>query len=65
MMDENSSSEDDIISVEHKPEYYDDDELIDAFAKTLELIEENADQLDVELSEAINEVKSYVDKGHM
>ena len=67
MMDENSSSEDNIISVENKPEYSDDDDSIDEFAKSLELIEENADQLDVELSEAINEVKSKknVDKGYI
>ena len=59
MMDENSSSEENVISVENKrAEYSDDDDSIDEFAKALELIEENADQLDVELSEAINEVKS-------
>ena len=57
-MNENSSSEDDIFGVENKKEYSDDDEPIDEFTETLELIEENADQLDVELSEAINEVKS-------
>ena len=57
-MNENSSSEDDIFGVVNKKEYSDDDEPIDEFTKTLELIEENAYQLDVELSEVINEVKS-------
>ncbi len=55
-MDENSSSEIDIVSVENKQAYSDCEESIDDFLKILELIEEIAEQLDVELSEAINEV---------
>ena len=40
-MDENSSSEDDIVSVENKQAYSDGEQSIDEFLKTLELIEEN------------------------
>jgi hypothetical protein len=67
-MDENSSSEDDIVSVENKQAYSNGEESIDEFLKTLELIEENADQFDVGLSEAINEVnvvKNIVGKRYM
>lgn len=60
IMDENCSSDDEVFSIEDKEVQCDDEEAIDPFIRTMELIEENADEFDVELSEALAEVKVVI-----